>query len=671
MMLSRYPFRLFCAVLAALGTWPSAANAAGATETAWLDQIVITGTRTERSVIDAPVRTEVVTRQELERTHARSLKEALENVSGLQLREIHGKAGYEVSLQGLSGEQVLVLVDGLRISASTGSTVDVSQLALTEVERIEIVKGATSAQYGSAAMGGVINVITRDVTPGFSGELQGDVGSYGSQNPSGNRIDDGRRHARARVDSGTDILRLRLTADHLESDGITPVPGGWARPADDVERQQYDARLEWHPSDNGRFYLQGGRFTEDGISRAAEQLPGGVLLNTSKTEAIVRDRYVAGGRWAWPGAFAVQLNAVHEQFSDDTLKFSPSGPFDDRYAEMDLSQVSLQVDSPYYGGGGTLGYSFQMGGDLHHESLRQTKDGVSELDDTDRVSRRSDEIFRQDTFYVGDALELVLGVRYQDDSDFGSHVAGNAGARWHLWRGSDWRTTARLGWGQGYRVPNLKERFYLFDHSQLGYVVIGNPDLQPERSQSWQFSTTFSWREQWVLELGVFHNALRNLIQIDADTDPVPGGPVQEYQYDNVARAMTRGAEVSLDWALTERLSLHINHTHMQTEDRGTGQRLTRRPRDLSRLGINIGVGDSTELTVRGRYQSDELADSNGNRSPAWRALDLSLTQQLSPALSLLAGVDNLLDTQRDFADPADFSPIIGRFIYLGARYQF
>ncbi|MCH8545026.1 MAG: TonB-dependent receptor [Alcanivorax sp.] len=633
---------------------------------------MVTGTRAERSIIDAPVRTEVVTRQELERTHARSLKEALENVSGLQLREVHGKAGYEVSLQGLSGEQVLVLVDGLRVSASTGSKVDVSQLTLTEVERIEIVKGATSAQYGSAAMGGVINVITRDISPGFGGEVRGDIGSYGNQNPSGDRIDIGRRHARARVDAGGDALRLRLSVDRLESDGITPVYGGWARPADEVDRQQYDARLEWHPSSNGRLYLQGGRFTEDGISRTSEGFPGGLQVNQSKTEAIVRDRYVAGGRWVWPGGFGLQLNGVHETFSDDTLKFSPDGAYDDRYAEMTLSQVSLQLDSPYYDGfGGRLGYSYQMGGDINHESLRQTKDGVSELDDTDRVSRRSDEIFRQDTFFLGDVMELVLGLRYQDDLDFGSHLAGSAGARWHLWRGDNWRTTARLGWGQGYRVPDLKERFYLFDHSQLGYIVIGNPELEPERSQSWQMNTTFSWRERWVLELGLFHNALRNLIQIDAENDPVPGGPVLEYQYENVSRAMTRGATAGLDWVLGSRVSLHLNHTWMETEDRATGQRLTRRPRDISRAGLNIGITDNTDVTLRGRYQSNELANSDGARSPAWHALDVSLTHRVTPAFSLMAGVDNLLDTQRDFADAMDFSPVTGRFIYLGVRYGF
>ena len=631
-----------------------ACSPALAEEVARLDQIVVTGTRTARSVIDAPVRTEVVTREEMERTHARSLKEGLENVPGLQLREIHGKAGYEVSLQGLSGEQALVLVDGLRLSASTGSTVDVSQLALTEVARIEIVKGATSALYGSAAMGGVINVITRDIEPGFSGEVQGDVGSYGSQNPSGERFDISRTHARARVDTGTEALRLRLTADRLDTDGITARAGDWRRPLDEVERQQYDARLEWHPTSAGRFYLQGGRFIEDGVSRASESLPGGVVLNTSKTENIVRDRYVAGGRWQWSRGWRAQLNGVHEDFTDDTLKYAPSGSFDDRWAAMTLSQVSLQLDSPYYqSSNGLFGYEYQIGGDVHHETLRQTKDGVSELNGPDRARRRSDEVFRQDTLYIGDALELV------------------AGLRWHVYQGEDWRTTARVGWGQGYRVPNLKERFYLFDHSQLGYVVIGNPDLQPERSESWQVGTTFSWREQWVLELGLFHNALRNLIQIDAEADPVPGGPVLEFQYENLDRAVTRGVEMGLDWALSERLSLHLNHTIMDTEDRRTGNRLTRRPRDMSRLGINVSATDQTDLNLRVRYQSNELATSAGARSPAWTAVDLSMTHRVTPALSLLAGVDNLLDDQRDFADPADFSPVAGRFVYLGARYQF
>src|SRR5690606_23582549 len=172
-----------------------------------LDQVVISATRTERAVVDAPVRVEVVTAAELARTHARTLKEALENVVGLQLREIHGKSGYEAALQGLGGDQVLVLVDGLPISASTGSTVDVTQLALAEVERIEVIKGATSAQYGSAAMGGVINVITRPLAAGWRADVVLDGGSYGEQNPSAQVVEAARRHGRVTAEGGSQHWR--------------------------------------------------------------------------------------------------------------------------------------------------------------------------------------------------------------------------------------------------------------------------------------------------------------------------------------------------------------------------------------------------------------------------------------------------------------------------------
>jgi len=152
---ARSPLWLLPALLA-LG------NAAHAQQqpTKALKPVVVTATRTERVLDETPVRTEVVTREEIERTHARTLKQALENVPGLQMREVVGKSGYELSLQGLSSDQVLVLIDGLPITASTGSTVDLSQYLISGVERIEVVKGASSAQYGSSAMGGVINIIT-------------------------------------------------------------------------------------------------------------------------------------------------------------------------------------------------------------------------------------------------------------------------------------------------------------------------------------------------------------------------------------------------------------------------------------------------------------------------------------------------------------------------------
>jgi len=139
-----------------------------------LREVVITGTRTEKPVLEAPVRTEVVGRQEIEKTHARDLKEALEDVPGLLIRP-NQKSGFVAWLQGLDSDRVLVVIDGEPISPSTGSSVDLSQIGTALIERIEIVKGATSALYG-----GGINIITRKPAQPLSYQLNLDKGINGA-----------------------------------------------------------------------------------------------------------------------------------------------------------------------------------------------------------------------------------------------------------------------------------------------------------------------------------------------------------------------------------------------------------------------------------------------------------------------------------------------------------
>lgn len=233
----------------------------------YLNELVVTGTRTERQLLDTPVRTEVVTAEEIEKTHARNLKEALENVPGLQLREIHGKPGYEVWLQGVESDRVLVLIDGLPMTATTGSTVDVSQLSVLDIERVEVVKGAVSAQYGSSGIGGVVNVITRPPAPGLSGQFTTDAGTYGDQNPSGDEADPARYSARATVQGGSEEFALRLSASHQHSDGIDPEPDTWARPGDEYDRTDLSFRTDWSPNEDHRLSAAVARFEEESGSR--------------------------------------------------------------------------------------------------------------------------------------------------------------------------------------------------------------------------------------------------------------------------------------------------------------------------------------------------------------------------------------------------------------------
>ncbi len=631
-----------------------------------LGEVVVTGTRTEREMIETPVRTEVVTAQEIERTHARSLKEALENVPGLQLREIHGKSGYELSLQGLSSDQVLVLIDGLPLAASTGSTVDLSQYALTEVERIEVVKGASSAQYGSAAMGGVINVITRRIRPGFSGRVTADAGSYGDQNASGKADDIGASHGQASLEGGSERVRVRLVADVRDDKGFAADPSAWERQGDAARREQYGTRFSFFPSDVVEAWLEASRYTEDDEQRLpVEYFPPNTILPL-KNEEITRDRFIAGIATAFEGGTKVQLKALRETYDSDSWKENNLGTagYDVRSAAQTTDHATAQLDLPSW-----ANQLWQLGLDWHREDLTQTLNGVSEFTGPDGVERTSKEIFAQDDIFLRDNLELLLGVRYQDDSDFGGHTAPKISLRWTFLQEAGWNGALRLSAGRGYRVPNLKERYYLFDHSSLGYKVQGNPDLTPESSDSYQLGITLNLRQSLTLDANLFYNDVTDLIQTDLDNFQTVGG-IAIYTYENIAHARTMGLESGLRWQALDTVGFNASYTYTHTEDMNTGQELTRRPAQMARLGIDWSLLEKTSLSLRGRYQGDELAISASNaRSPAWTVLDASLNQKLPYGFSAFFGINNIFGTQRDFSDPADFGPIAGRYVYLGASW--
>ncbi len=629
-----------------------------------LAPVVVTGTRSEKTLDETPIRTEVVTRDEIERTHARTLRQALEDVPGLQIREVHGKSGHEVSLQGLTSDQVLVLVDGLPITPSTGSTVDLSQYLLNEVDRIEVVKGATSAQYGSSAMGGVINVITRRLRPGYGGTVAADVGSRGGQNPSGDSMDAASRHARFRLDGGSEHWRFRVNGDKLKDEGFAVDPSAWSRQGDSVDREQYGGRLEWLPVRNGRIWLDGSAYREEAQQRFTYFAPPNSIPQR-KTETIERDRIGMGASWRAGNGLRTELKAVDEHYDSDSNAFSNDFFTRGRIATQRMTHVTGQVDLPLW-----HRQLWQLGADWHREELDQTLNGVSELGTRGSTRRTSDELFFQNDILFDDTWELLLGGRWQDDSDFGAHAVPKVSLRARLLDTPAWAGSLRASYGKGYRVPNLKERHFLFDHSSLGYMVIGNPDLKPEQSDSLQFGGRIELRDRASLDVNLFDNRVKDLIQVD-EANAVTINGVTAFTYRNVARARTRGIETSATWQVSTVLRLNGGYTFTDTEDRGTGLELTRRPRHMARVGLDWQALPGTAVSLRTRYQGSELVQStSGGRSPSWTTLDLVVNQQVSRGLTVFAGIDNLFDRQRDFADPNDFGPLAGRFVYLGLRYD-
>ena len=649
--------------LLAQGLFMSHSAIADSIELEKLNTIVVTATRSEKKLVDSPIRTEVVDEQELKRTNAITLKDALENIPGILLREIHGKSGYEISLQGLTSDQVLVLIDGLPLAASTSSTVDLDQYLVAGIEHIEVVKGAASAQYGSSAIGGVINIITKKVKDGISVSGQVDVGTYGKQNANGKTASINNHHEQIQLEAKQGDFQGRILLDQFKSDGFAVDPSKYPLQGDAQKRQQYSLYSAWQPTEQFSVWVDFNDYQETDHQRSY------IFISPSnreqyKVEEIERQRLSTGAKLKTANQILVDVKAVHESYDTTSTQTTDGYLSALRQSNQENNHFSSQISLPSWNK-----QNWQLGYDWHEEKLEQSNNGKFEMQGGE-VSRDRHELYLQNDVQVTNKLDAVFGWRFQNDEDFGDHNAFKFSTKYRFYENDDRLADFRLSYGQGYRVPNLKERFYSFDHSHLGYIVIGNPNLKPESSDSYQLGISLVQNDLWNADFNLFWNDIQDLIQTDYDNSVVING-ITQYSYSNVAKAETKGIETSAQWNITPYLALNGSYTYTEARDKTTNNALTRRPKHIARLGTNYSLNDQLDLTLRARYQSSEYGDSdNQYSSPDWFTLDSQLDYQISPYISAFVGIDNIFKEQRDFSATFDYRPISGRYTYTGLRFN-
>ena len=628
-----------------------------------LDTIVVTGTRSEKKLIDSPIRTEIISEDELKRTNAITLKDALENIPGILLREIHGKSGYEISLQGLSSDQVLILIDGLPLAASTSSTVDLDQYLMGDIEHIEVIKGAASAQYGSSAMGGVINIITKKVQEGVSISGQIDIGSYGKQNADGKNTSINNHHQKISIEAANSTLKGRIIADQFSNDGFAVEPENYAQQGDEQKRQQYAVYGAWQASDQFMLWADFNEYKEKDHQRSL-LFVSPFNLKQYKVEDIERQRFSTGSQFNIMNTAKVDLKAVHETYDSSSVQTVDGYLSALRNSKQENNHFSSQLTFPKW-----QKQNWQLGYDWHEEKLEQSNNGKFEMQGGS-VKRDRHEFYVQNDFNLATNLDAVIGWRFQNDDDFGNHNAFKLSTKYRFYEQNDLLADLRLSYGQGYRVPNLKERFYSFDHSHLGYIVIGNPNLKPESSDSYQLGLSLVQNNRWNADFNLFWNDVQDLIQTDFDNATTLNG-ITQYSYSNVAKAETKGFESSVKWNLTPYLSFNGAYTYTEAKDKTTNTLLTRRPKHIARLGADYALNDQLDLTLRSRYQSDEYGDSaNQKQSPSWITFDSQVDYRINKYISAFAGIDNIFNEQRNFSSAVDYRPIAGRYTYMGLRFN-
>ena len=635
----------------------------------YLDDIVVTtGTRTTKLLAETPIRTEVVTAKEIEKIHAKDMAEAIQYIPGLIIKETHGKQGKGLWIQGFDANRVLILIDGEPMTASTGSTVDLSQLNVGDIERIEVIKGAASALYGSQAMGGVINIISKTSKKGLHSKVTLEGGTFGKKGASALGVGVLRGSSTYRDENVSSSIHI----DYRHESGIK-LEEGYTYSLPELDKVNINGEYRW--LGDTEYYIK-PRFYVEKTSKPYDSFAPGVgLIQNKKTEDAYKYRLSGGMLKTFENEDKVQVKGFIERYEADSItdKIATSYPDQERKAMIDLSQAEIQYDTVV-----KEEHLVTMGVVARHEKMNQdniktSQTGTKTIPELSSDAKRHGlEAYIQDDWFITDDLELLPGIRYQYDSDFGSYISPKLSLMYTAYDKDNKRMNVRASYGNGYRTPNLKERFFFFDHSALGYQVLGNPKLEPESSHSYQLSSEWIDKGKYSLALNLYYNNITDLIETVKDQERSRAANLDIYKYKNIEEARTKGVELEFSTNINENLILGGGYTYLDAKNKKTGRNLTARPEHQFKTTLTGNYADYLGFVALVHQTEQYINEENTLTSPKETFVDIKLTKHVTKLLTVYGGVNNLFDEHKDpnnhINDERTKRP---RYIYVGGNYQF
>lgn len=612
-----------------------------------LNPIVVTGSRRAKRLKDTIVATEVITQKDIKKTSATHLGELLETQLGLQVLRQSG-AGSGLLIQGLDSRYVLILLDGQRMTGQNRGVFDLGRLSLDRIERIEIVKGASSALYGSDAIGGVINIITKRARKPLRLDFHSQYG-YGG----GNLFD-----ASATLSFKQKGWSGVLTAGYHNHAAYDLDPSDKATTGSSNLQILGGGNLQYKFSRKMRLSLKGEYMFRDRAGIDTNSV-GGIFDRLNRTETVSATL----GLRSLLGMTQLRGDANLAYYKDQFLYRQRQG-LNNKPAEITtnwLGQATLQLNHAFNG----------------QHLLTTGLEGIFEHITTPRIgegkaTRTRGSLYAQHEWSVlsSPLLVLVPGLRLEMDSQFGFAWVPKLALRVDPVRGLAFR--ASYGWG--YRAPTFKDLYLRFENEAVGYFVEGNPDLKPERSQSVQASVEWSSLGWFSVRANFFYNELTDLLGTRF-LPTAPGEPLS-ITYTNLAAAMTRGVEslVRLRWKTY--LQLMLGYTFTSTLDRESNKPLPSRPTHQGTFQLtgrepNTGL----RLTFRGTIVGERRivigdTDSDGKEDERVLApyvlMHTTLNYTILKRFDVFVSVFNLLNV----GDPTSL-PIRPRTFRIGLRGKF
>ena len=593
-----------------------------------LGEVVVTGTRTPKFLKDTPIQTRVITSREIEKTDATNIQDLLQQeLPGVEFSYAMNQQTH-LNFSGFGGQGVLFLIDGERLAGETMDDVDFTRLNMDNVERIEIVKGAASALYGSNATGGVINIITKKTDKPWTLNVNGRLARHNEQRYGASFGLNGKRLCNMFTANYTDVDNFDV---HSAADPVTRII---STVYGDRTLNLKD-QLVWSPSRNVEI---GGRV-------------GYFFRQTTRTaEQPERYRDFSGGLridWTLSDHDMLQANYAFDQY--DKSDYQKLRKLDIR----DYSNVRNTFRLLYnhtFGSGDIL----TAGADFMHDYLFNTN-----LDNTER-KQDSFDFFMQYDWRISQKLEAVGAVRYDYFSDGGeSRLTPKLNLCYKPVR----NLSLRAGYGMGFRAPTLKEKYYDFDMAGI-WIVEGNAALKSEISHNLNLSAEYV-KGHYNLTASAYYNKVENKLATGAPYFRTPSDKLPYLPYTNLDGYSVYGGEIGVqarwDNGMSARFTYAYTKEELPTDKQGNAvnnQYIPARRHSLNvrydydrqfsaRYGISAGISGRLLSGTENEEYRNYYDVSQGTvrvSYPAYTMWKLSLVQRIGKAVKLTTALDNLFN---------------------------
>lgn len=606
-----------------------------------LDAMVVTATRTENKAVDVPANVSVVTAEKIESRHYQNVAEALKDVPGASVIDTGvGAAEKKIVLNG--DERVLVLVDGKRVNfdigaASGRSSYDLNQLPdVSAIERIEVVKGHGGALYGSDAVGGVVNIITKKMDHNY-GKVSIGFGSNQARDAKAMyTIKEGK--------TGVMIAASKYKQGYYKYKDATDADTKRWNGSSDYENEKVSLKVAQELSDTTNLEIGYDYSKLDGNVPYAL----GTTLTNKKTNSVnVKYDWLLNGK-----------DQGYVQIYNNKYDYTSSSTIEEKDRGIEVQQaLTLAADNKL-----VVGASYR--------SAHASNDGRNGAADyNEKIDNKA--IFVSDQWEFMPTWTLDTGVRYDDHSKAGDKTTWSAG----LNKKFDENSHAYFNWGQVFKAPTLDDLFY---KDSYGYMV-GNLDLKPEKGDSWTLGYGTKINDKTDINVSYFQSDLKDAIKWDYTTTGM--SPM------NVDKQKKNGFELSINHELNDNWDLEASYSYVRVKnDNNDGRGYVRDANyvpNIYRAGVRYhndlwnadvflraGSGASTHI-YQGQYgPKQSYVDSS------YVTLDASVAYKATKDLSFYAKGYNLFN--KAYAESAGTNlagsytyPAQSRRFIIGAEYSF